>query len=199
MSRTPLRDQFRRRPATPTTVARTTTAQGRKRNVALGLVPSSGWGAWHRRHLTLPSTNAPNFHTLVCRHQPARAIRTKARTGLRSGMDSSRHSFRHTRAPASSCSAIRWNAPSHSSFPRKRESRGGVVGGANDTRALSPTSTPNSHTLVCRHQPARAIRTKARSGLRSGTDGSRHDRWTPLPLVILAKAGIQRMGCGWRK
>ena len=40
MSRTPIRDQFRRRPATPTTVARTTTAQGRKRNVALGLVPS---------------------------------------------------------------------------------------------------------------------------------------------------------------
>ena len=39
-----LRDQFRHRPATPTTVARTTTAQGRKRNVALGLVPSQGWG-----------------------------------------------------------------------------------------------------------------------------------------------------------
>ena len=40
MSRIPIRDEFRRRPATPTTVARTTTAQGRKRNVALGLVPS---------------------------------------------------------------------------------------------------------------------------------------------------------------
>ena len=39
MSRTPIRDEFRHRPATPTTIARTTTAQGRKRNVALGLVP----------------------------------------------------------------------------------------------------------------------------------------------------------------
>ena len=40
MSRTPIRDEFRHWPATPTTVARTTTLQGRKRNVALGLVPS---------------------------------------------------------------------------------------------------------------------------------------------------------------
>ena len=44
MSRTPIRDHFRHRPATPTTVARTTTAQGPKRNVGLGLVPSQGWG-----------------------------------------------------------------------------------------------------------------------------------------------------------
>ena len=35
---------------------------------------------------TLPPTNAPNFHTLVCRHQPAWAIGTKACPGLRSGM-----------------------------------------------------------------------------------------------------------------
>ncbi len=56
MSRTPIRDQFRRRPATPTTVARTTTAQGRKRNVALGLVPSQGRGGVHGRHLN-PSIN----------------------------------------------------------------------------------------------------------------------------------------------
>ena len=56
MSRTPIRDEFRRRPATPTTVARTTTAQGRKRNVGLGLVPSQGWGGGHRRHLN-PSIN----------------------------------------------------------------------------------------------------------------------------------------------
>ena len=41
-----------------------------QKNVGLGLVPRQGRGAWHRRHLTLPSTNAPNFHTLVCRHQP---------------------------------------------------------------------------------------------------------------------------------
>ena len=40
MSRTPIRDRSRHRPATPTTVARTTTAQGGKSNVALGLVPS---------------------------------------------------------------------------------------------------------------------------------------------------------------
>ena len=39
MSRTPTRDGFRHRPATPTTVARTTTAEGRKRDVALGLAP----------------------------------------------------------------------------------------------------------------------------------------------------------------
>ncbi len=44
MPRTPIRDEFRRRPATPTTVARTTTTQGRKRNVGLGLVPSQGRG-----------------------------------------------------------------------------------------------------------------------------------------------------------
>ena len=44
MSRTPIRDHFRHQPATPTTVARTTTAQGPKRNVGLGLVPSQGWG-----------------------------------------------------------------------------------------------------------------------------------------------------------
>ena len=37
--------------------------------------PGEGWG--HRRHLTLPSTNAPNFHALVCRHQPAWAIGAK--------------------------------------------------------------------------------------------------------------------------
>ena len=56
MSRTPIRVQFRHRPATPTTVARTTTAQGRRRDVALGLVPSQGRGAGHRRHLN-PSIN----------------------------------------------------------------------------------------------------------------------------------------------
>ena len=44
MSRTPIRDGFRHRPATPTTVARTTTAEGRRRDVGLGLVPSQGSG-----------------------------------------------------------------------------------------------------------------------------------------------------------
>ncbi len=89
----------------PTTVTRTTTAQGRKRNVALGLVPSQGWGAWHRRHLTLPSTNAPNFHTVVCRHQPARAIGTKACPGLRirhsrgSGNPEGKGGTNHTQTP----------------------------------------------------------------------------------------------------
>ena len=43
--------------------------------------------------------------------------------------------------------------PSHSSFPRKRESRGGV-GCGNETRTLPPTNVSNFHTLVCRHQPA---------------------------------------------
>ena len=72
-----------------------------------------------------------------------------------------------------------------SSFSRKRESRGGVVGGANDTRALSPTSTPNSHTLVCRRQPARAIPMKACPGLRSGISSR---------PVTPAFAGVQGAG-----
>ena len=45
-----------------------------QKNVGLGLVPRQGRGAWHRRHLTLPSTNAPNFHTLVCRQPPASIV-----------------------------------------------------------------------------------------------------------------------------
>ena len=56
MSRTPIRDEFRHRPATPTTVARTTTARSRRRDVALGLVPSQGRGGVHGRHLN-PSIN----------------------------------------------------------------------------------------------------------------------------------------------
>ncbi len=31
------------------------------------------------------------------------------------------------------------------------------MGGANDTRTLAPTSTPNLHNFVCRWQPAWAI------------------------------------------
>ena len=45
---------------------------------------------------TLPPTNASNFHTLVCRRQPAWAIGTKACPGLRPGMDGSRHRIRHS-------------------------------------------------------------------------------------------------------
>ena len=55
MSRTTIRDEIRHRPATPTTVARATTAQGRKRNVALGLVPSKGWGGGANDIQTLPA------------------------------------------------------------------------------------------------------------------------------------------------
>ena len=46
----------RHRPATPTTVARTTTAEGRRRDVGLGLVPSQGSGVGYRRPLN-PSIN----------------------------------------------------------------------------------------------------------------------------------------------
>ena len=111
MSRTPPRDGFRHRPATPTTVARTTTAEGRKRDVALGLAPcrrvaaaghchygphfvicmlrrpESRGGGWRQPHPNT-SSNQVSFHTLVCRHQPAWAIGAKACPGLRPGMDS---------------------------------------------------------------------------------------------------------------
>ena len=46
----------RHRPATPTTVARTTTAEGRRKDVGLGLVPSQGSGVGYRRPLN-PSIN----------------------------------------------------------------------------------------------------------------------------------------------
>ena len=88
MSRTPPRDGFRHRPATPTTVARTTTAEGRKRDVALGLAPCRRVAAAGRPLSLRPplrhsgegrnpgeeSAAATNFHTSVCRRQPARAI-----------------------------------------------------------------------------------------------------------------------------
>ena len=62
MSRTPTRDGFRHRPATPTTVARTTTAEGRKRDVALGLGP-------------LPAGSRPAGH---CHYGPHFVIPAKA-------------------------------------------------------------------------------------------------------------------------
>ena len=87
MSRTPTRDEFRHRPATPTTVARTTTAEGRKRDVALGLGPLPAGSGGRPLSLRPPlrhsgegrnpgeeSAAATNFHTSVCRRQPARAI-----------------------------------------------------------------------------------------------------------------------------
>ena len=74
MCRTPIREEFRHRPATPTTVARTTTAQGPTRNVALGLVPSRGGAARGNDARTLLPTSTRNFHTLACRRQPAWAI-----------------------------------------------------------------------------------------------------------------------------
>ena len=64
-------NEFRHRPATPTTVARTTTAQGPKRNVALGLVPSRGGAARGNDARTLLPTSTGNLHTLVCRLSPA--------------------------------------------------------------------------------------------------------------------------------
>ena len=64
---------------------------------------------------------------------------------------------------------------------RIRHSRGSGnpegKGGTNHIRT-HPTTKSHFHTLVCRHQPAWAIGTKACPGLRSGMDGFRHDRWS---------------------
>ena len=80
MSRTPIRDGFRHRPATPTTVARTTTAQGRKRNVALGLAPCRRVAAAGH-----------------CHYGPHFVIPAKA--GIQGGMGGRRH-FSYFRVPA---------------------------------------------------------------------------------------------------
>ena len=87
-----------------------------------------------------------------------------------------------------------------------RESRNpGVVYRLQMTRKHLHQSTPRFSYLGAPAAPAWAIGTKACPGLRSGMDGSRHDRWNPLALVIPApqfvipaKAGIQRggVGCG---
>ena len=89
---------------------------------------------------TPPPISAHNFHTVVCRWQPAWAIDTKM---VLSGFESD---FEFHQSPLSS-------------FPRKRESRGGA-GGANGTRILPSTSAPNFHTLVCRRWPAWPIATE---------------------------------------
>ena len=89
-----------------------------ERNVALGLVPSQGWGGGHRRHLTLPSTNAPHFHTLVCRCQPAWATAMKT--------DDTRHSQHHnphqTRHWYENAPTRLSSAPLNPSIPRSRHS-----------------------------------------------------------------------------
>ena len=66
---------------------------------------------------TLPPTNASNFHTLVCRRQPACAIAVKACPGLRSGIDRSSSLSLVIRD-------IPWSfRPLNSSFRRMPESR----------------------------------------------------------------------------
>ncbi len=128
---------------------------------------------------TLPPTNASNFHTLVCRRQPACAIAMKACPGLRSGMDVCRHDrwSRHA--------GVRWNPLAlvipalQIVIPAKAGIQRGGVGCGNDTRTLPPTNASNFHTLVCRRQPACAIAMKACPGLRSGIDRS-----SSLSLVI---------------
>ena len=84
MSRTPIRDQFRRRPATPTTVARTTTAEGPKRNVALGLVPSQGQGASRRIPPSTLSSFRPHF-AIRATHFVITALEGMPRTSIRGG------------------------------------------------------------------------------------------------------------------
>ena len=65
MSRTPIRDGSRHRPATPTTVARTTTAEGRKRDVALGLVPSRGHSVSRSRTPLPAQRQLPSIHNVL--------------------------------------------------------------------------------------------------------------------------------------
>ena len=86
-------------------------ADGGMRKCSAGACPPLGLGVGRgriRRANSLYQTTTPAFHTSVCRHQPARAIGTKARPGLRSGMNRSRHDRRSRHA------GVRWN-PSHSS------------------------------------------------------------------------------------
>ena len=77
-------------------------------------------------------------------------------------------------------------------------------GGIRRANSLYQTTTPSFHTSVCRHQPARAIGTKACPGLRSGMNGTRHDRrsrhagvrWNPLALVMPApQSSFPRRAC----
>ena len=82
-----------------------------------------------------PPTNAPNFHTLVCRHQPAWAIAMKID---RSGS----LSFAIRGIPSPIRPPIR-----HSGEGRNPEGKGGT----NHTQT-PPTTRSHFHTSVCRHQ-----------------------------------------------
>ena len=96
----------------------------------------------------MPRVRHPQFHNLVSRHQPAWAIGTK--TMLR-GFDSASESHQSPvpsfvrkcayaafeRAVEPLHSAISSFRPLNSSFPRRRESRGGVWV-ANDAHATPP-------------------------------------------------------------
>ena len=74
-------------------------AEGGMRKCSAGACPPLGLGVGRgriRRANSLYQTTTPAFHTSVCRHQPARAIGTKACPGLRSGMNRSRHDRRQS-------------------------------------------------------------------------------------------------------
>ena len=148
-----------------------------------------------------------NFHSFVCRHQPACAIATKACPGPRSGMPLNGFRVRRRtptfvipakagihaltsreRTPTAIPPPTSTRRP-HFVFPARAlpELRYGAgtqrgVGGA------------NFHSFVCRHQPACAIATKACPGPRSGMplNGFRVRRRTPT-FVIPAKAGIHAL------
>ena len=85
-------NEFRHRPATPTTVARTTTAQGPKRNVALGLVPRRG-GERQNHHTIGKNRHVTNFILLAG---------IQGRRGRRNRRESSSARIDHTRVRPSS-------------------------------------------------------------------------------------------------
>ena len=105
--------------------------------------PESGGGMGGANDTqTPPPISAHNFRTLVCRRPPARAIGTKMRL----------NGFRMP------------NEPLHSSFPRRRESRGEGWHQPHPKRFQQPD--PHFHTLVCRRQPAWAIATELTRAVR---------------------------------
>ncbi len=99
----------RHRPARPTTVALTTTSEGRRRDVALGLVPSQGRGGGHRRHLN-PSINQCTQFSYLGVPAPA-------------GMGDWYESM--SRTPIRD----RWLLSPNSLLPRRRKSKEGMGGG----------------------------------------------------------------------
>ena len=181
----------------------------------------AGVGVRHGRirRANLPyQTTTPALHTLVCRHQPRLAIAMKTCPGSESGSDS-RHSSRHwyekalkrlSSAPTNpTIRHSREGGNPRTNIPRKNSNR--------DTTTYLHTATPlrlsgestpeprygagiqrgvggaNFHTLVCRHQPAWAIGTKACPGLRSGmADQLTFSNWGPFP------AGREKCSAGVR-